>query len=194
MLTRNVRYGCRWYDSRGWTFPPIAYKFCCRATNSREDDKVASDMEVCTKQRCVNECLHAERNCSSWHSSTLAERLLRPNSGCENSEAVRSGWLCTAVIFLGFRCSATLIKLRAWICRVRPEKKTTFLLQHDNARHHTSLKTMEHVAKFGWTVFQRRYFPLFISCSFCANKWRYYFWSALRIIIIIIIITTASVV
>jgi hypothetical protein len=29
---------------------------------------------------------------------------------------------------------------------VRPEKKTTSLLEHDNARPHTSLKTMEHVA------------------------------------------------
>jgi histone-lysine N-methyltransferase SETMAR len=30
--------------------------------------------------------------------------------------------------------------------------RTTFLLQHDNARPHTSLKTLEHVVKFGWTV------------------------------------------
>jgi hypothetical protein len=43
---------------------------------------------------------------------------------------------------------ATLTKLKARISRLRSEKKTTFLLQHDNARPHTSLKTMEHVAKF----------------------------------------------
>ena len=40
---------------------------------------------------------------------------------------------------------ATLTKLKARISRVRPEKKTTFLLQHDNARLHTSLET-------AWTV------------------------------------------
>jgi len=44
-----------------------------------------------------------------------------------------------------------LTKLKARISRVRPEKKTTFLLQH-NARSHTSLKTVEHIANLGWTV------------------------------------------
>jgi hypothetical protein len=47
---------------------------------------------------------------------------------------------------------ATLTMLKARTSRVRPKKKTTFLLQYDNARHYTSLKTMGHVAKFGWTV------------------------------------------
>ena len=46
----------------------------------------------------------------------------------------------------------TLTKLKARIARVRPEKRETFCLQHDNARPHTSLKTTECVAKFGWTV------------------------------------------
>ena len=43
-------------------------------------------------------------------------------------------------------------KLKAWISRARPEKKTTFLLQHDNARPHTSLKTVEHTVNLGQTV------------------------------------------
>jgi hypothetical protein len=47
---------------------------------------------------------------------------------------------------------ATLTKLKAPISRIRPEKKTTFLLQHDNARPHTSLKTIGHVAKFDRTA------------------------------------------
>ncbi|PNF14748.1 hypothetical protein B7P43_G08352 [Cryptotermes secundus] len=34
----------------------------------------------------------------------------------------------------------------------RPEKQTTFRLQHDNARPHTSLVTTAHITKFGWTV------------------------------------------
>jgi len=46
----------------------------------------------------------------------------------------------------------TLTKLKARISRVRPEKKTTFLLQHDNARPHTSFKTVEHTVNLGWTV------------------------------------------
>jgi histone-lysine N-methyltransferase SETMAR len=46
----------------------------------------------------------------------------------------------------------TLTKLKARISRVRLEKKTTFLLQHDNAWPHTSLKTMGHAAEFCWTV------------------------------------------
>ena len=50
------------------------------------------------------------------------------------------------------RYIATLTKLKARISRVRPEKKTTFLLQHDNARPHTSLKTVEHIVSLGWTV------------------------------------------
>jgi 5-methylcytosine-specific restriction endonuclease McrBC GTP-binding regulatory subunit McrB len=39
-----------------------------------------------------------------------------------------------------------LTKMKDQLFRVRPEKKTTFLLQHDNARHHTSLKTVEHIS------------------------------------------------
>ena len=47
---------------------------------------------------------------------------------------------------------AMLSKLKARISRVRPEKKTAFLLQHDNTMLHTSLKTVEHIVNYGWTV------------------------------------------
>jgi len=47
------------------------------------------------------------------------------------------------------RYIATVTQLKARISRVRPEKKTTFLLQHDNARPHTSLKTVEHIVNLG---------------------------------------------
>ena len=46
----------------------------------------------------------------------------------------------------------TLTKLKVQISRVRPEKKTTFLLQLNNTRFHTSVKTIEHTAHLGWTI------------------------------------------
>ena len=47
----------------------------------------------------------------------------------------------------------TLKKLKARIQRVRPALEISkVLLQHDNARSHTSLKTREVVSSFGWTT------------------------------------------
>jgi len=46
-----------------------------------------------------------------------------------------------------------LTELKAGACTVRPDKKTTFLLQHNNSRPHTSLKTVERIANLDyWTV------------------------------------------
>jgi len=47
---------------------------------------MTSDMEVQTKQSCGMEFLHVEKNGPHQHSLTLAERLWKPNSGCEHSE------------------------------------------------------------------------------------------------------------
>jgi histone-lysine N-methyltransferase SETMAR len=47
----------------------------------------------------------------------------------------------------------TLNKLKKCFRRVRPDKNPAeMLLQHDNARPHTSLRTREHITKMGWTV------------------------------------------
>ena len=47
----------------------------------------------------------------------------------------------------------TLKKLKARIRRVRPALEISkVLLQHDNARPHTSLKTREVISSFGWTT------------------------------------------
>ena len=62
---------------------------------------------------------------------------------------------------------AMLTKLKAQISRVRPEEMTTFLLQHDNTRLHTSLKTLEHIVNLGWTVVQHPpYSPDFVPSDF----------------------------
>ena len=47
----------------------------------------------------------------------------------------------------------TLKKLKARIQRVQPAlKMSKILLQHDNTRPHTSLKTHEVISSFGWTT------------------------------------------
>ena len=47
----------------------------------------------------------------------------------------------------------TLRKLKAKIRHVRPNlDMANVLLQHDNARPHTSIRTMEAITSFGWTV------------------------------------------
>jgi hypothetical protein len=51
------------------------------------------------------------------------------------------------------RYIATLTKLKARMSRVRPEKKTTFLLQHDNSRYHTSLKIVGYIVKLAGVSF-----------------------------------------
>jgi len=93
ILAHNIRGGCWWYSSRGWTFPHhYAVPFCCRVTvgsrglvwqngvwcGSVYEVKVWKWGPICGK------------NGPHWHSSTLGEHLWRPNSGCEHSEAVGS--------------------------------------------------------------------------------------------------------
>ena len=50
-------------------------------------------------------------------------------------------------------CIDTLKKFKAKIQRVQPAlEMSEVLLQHDNARPHTSLKTREIISSFGWTT------------------------------------------
>jgi len=53
-----------------------------------QSDKMASEMEVCMKQKCVVKVLQLKKKWTLSHSSILTEHLWRPNSGCEHSEAV----------------------------------------------------------------------------------------------------------
>ena len=71
MLANNVRGRCWWYSSKGWTFPPVFHYILlpCNEWQQRAADRMVSDMEVHMKQKCVNEFLHAEKNCTDihWH-------------------------------------------------------------------------------------------------------------------------------
>jgi len=60
----TIRGRCWWYGSRGWTFPPI---FQCilllydRLEQRGQFDRMASDMDMCMKQRSATEFLRAEK-------------------------------------------------------------------------------------------------------------------------------------
>ena len=90
MLTHGVRDGWWWYGSRGIIFPHIFHYILLPYDRwqQRGTDKIASDMEVHTKQRCVTAFLHVEKSCTQQRSSVLTEYLWRPIGGCEHSEAV----------------------------------------------------------------------------------------------------------
>ena len=81
-------------------------------TAEGQSDKLASDMEVCMKQRCVIEFLHAEKIApndihrrllniygdQTVHVSTVRWWVARFSSGDSDvKDKPRSGWPCTAV-------------------------------------------------------------------------------------------------
>ena len=62
-----------------------------------QSDNITSDMEVCMKEKCVIEFLHAEKN--GTHSLVLAEHFWRPHSGCAHSEVMGDAfqqWISSA--------------------------------------------------------------------------------------------------
>jgi len=74
-----------WYGSTKWIFPTITllrFVAVWQMAAEEQTDRMASDMEVCMKQRCVTEFLHEGKNGTHWQSLMLAERLWSPNSGC----------------------------------------------------------------------------------------------------------------
>jgi len=62
-----------------------------------------------------------------------------------------------------------LTKLKA--SRVRPEMKIPFLLQHDNAMIHTSLKTVEHITNHIWIVLGHPPYSLDLALSIYSGWW-----------------------
>ena len=78
MLANNIRGGCWWYGSRGWTFQ-YSLKFVAMWQMAAEGQsgKTASDVEVCMKQRCVTEFYHVKK----WHLLTFTSicwRFMEP--------------------------------------------------------------------------------------------------------------------
>ena len=64
MLAHDIGGGCWWYGSRGRTFrADILLNFVAmrQMTAEGQSDKMASDMEMWMKHRCVTEFLHAEQ-------------------------------------------------------------------------------------------------------------------------------------
>ena len=79
-------------------------------------------------------------------------------------------WVSVGVILVDFMSKGatinsdvyidTLKKLKARIRRVRPAlEMSKILLQHDNARPHTSLKTCEVISSFDWTTISHPHMP-----------------------------------
>ena len=73
MLDHNIRGRWWWYGSRGWTLlPTLHYTLLLYdRRQQRGTDKMASDVKVHMKQKCVTEFLHAEKMAPTdihWHS------------------------------------------------------------------------------------------------------------------------------
>jgi len=97
MLARDIRSRC----DGGVAIEAILtnilllFFFCCeQMAAERQSDRIASDMEVCIKQRCGTEFLHAEKNGTHWHSWTLAGHLWEWNSECAHSGSWTVFYIC----------------------------------------------------------------------------------------------------
>ena len=104
-------------------------------------------------KRALMECRHP--------TSSRSEKLKSQQSA--GKVMVTVFWDSVGVILVDFMSKAatinldvyidTLIKLKARIRRIRPAlEMSKVLLQHDNARPHTSLKTRKFISSFGWTI------------------------------------------
>lgn len=89
ILAHDTRGGC-WYDSRGWTFPPILH-YILLPHDSCQQRGTLTKWYLTWKCICskVWDPIPPSRIIfTQWHSSTLGEHLWRPNCGCKHSEAM----------------------------------------------------------------------------------------------------------
>jgi len=91
MLAHDIRGGCWWDDSRGWIFLPISHYILllCSKWQMRDSLTEWHLMWKCVWRKGVslNSSMPKKKG-AHWSSLMPAERLWRPNSGCEHSEAV----------------------------------------------------------------------------------------------------------
>ena len=95
MLTHDVRGRCLWQFMAVEIGPYHQYSVTIRffVTAEGQSDKMASDEEVCMKQRGGKEFLHAKKRKKKKAPSDIHQSLLNAsgdgtNSGCEHSGAV----------------------------------------------------------------------------------------------------------
>ena len=88
MVAHKFKDRCWWYDSRGWTFPPIFYYIWLPWGWIGAVGQNGIWHGNAYEAKVWNRILPWRKNGTHWHSSTVAEHLRRPNSGCEYSDMV----------------------------------------------------------------------------------------------------------
>jgi len=89
-LAHDVRGGCRWYSSRGWTFPPI---FCyilwlCDRWQQRGPLTKWCVTYECGWSKGASLNYSMQKKWCPLTFTNFAEHLWRPNSGFEHSEVM----------------------------------------------------------------------------------------------------------
>ena len=94
MLAHNVRRGCWWYGSRGWTFPPISHYILLPWNRWQQKGSLTkwhlTWKGVWSKGVSLNSSMQRKwvpiDVC--WWLLMLAECFWRPDNGCEHSKVV----------------------------------------------------------------------------------------------------------
>ena len=147
-------------------------KFCyCVTDDSRGVVWQNAVWHVPAKQRCGTEFHHAGKMEASdiiQHQRKSSRHSRWWVKWCSLSSRIGKGWSFWISLKPYKQSTLTLTKLKAQTFRVRPKKKITFLLQHDNTRCHTSLKTVKHTVNLGWTVLPHPLYGLdLVPSDFC---------------------------
>ena len=110
MLTHDIRGGCWWYGSRGWTFPPIFHYMLlpCDRWQQRGSLTIWRLIQKFIWSKRVWLYCSMREDGSYWYSSVFTEHLWRPNSRCSHHEAVggafQQWWQRQWVTFTGADC------------------------------------------------------------------------------------------
>lgn len=87
-LALNVRGGCQCYGSRGWAF--LLTSHCILLPYHKWKQRVSpTEHTECVWSKGVSMSSSMQKNGNHWQASMFAEHPWRPNSGCEQSEALQ---------------------------------------------------------------------------------------------------------